>query len=741
MFLLDFEKAYDRVEWNFITMMLEAFSFPRKFCDAVNILLKDALAQIDVNGSLSASFPLSRSIRQGCPLAPALFVIAFEALFYILRDNSFSPVVKGITLPNNEELLNCQFADDTAIFFDARPDNFEALTSKLNLFYSISRVRLSHSKSICLGWDVQPPDWFKGYDFQWGGPHKIVRYLGIPFSIDPSLKDMWSWVKDKIIKKLNKWHNRTLSLAGRIQVCQKILSFYNIYYSSAWMFSNYQILEIQKAIRSFLWSDGKGKKKMHDVKWEWCHVNKLLGGLGLKDLKLQGFALAAKWIFHSLDGNDPSKVLVRRNIERGLPKYAKSWKNLPFSDLVIGNFPVLVQGSTVFRSIWKAWDQVKKFVSNKAFHDDCHLFGERSIWWNLSSSGKPLALSQGCSARHWSSKGISLFADLFEYDKLISWEDLRIKFDLPISQKKTYNMIVKASKDLPSSCHVDSHRFLGCKWTNGTMLSKIKAKNIYNVIGHSETIIDHVNSVWYSTLDTCAWKKHFERLWKGPTEPKIKCFNWLLLLNRLLVSRGIAESDYCKFCRLPETARHILLDYIFAKEIWLMFGITYPMLFTVLEIVTGHIDGLKHDSNLFWKILSSNVLWQIWKCRNEERFQNNPRDLTESFRKLTFFKIFLQVRTTMFIERKKLKRFLKDGYATFFIYEMKGGYAWRDTLNNQRLFENTCKILSQEVKNNSSFSKDTTLMLAQIQEMKCIVWMEGDKGWTAWVDKMNDILH
>ena len=113
-------------------------------------------------------------------------------------------------------------------------------------------------------------------------------------------------------------------MVGRIQVCQKILSSYSIYYSSAWLFNNYQIFEIQKAIRHFLWSDGKRNKKLHAVKWDWFHTDKILGGLGHKDLKIQGIALSTKWIFHSLEGNSPWKVLVRHNIERGCPKKARS---------------------------------------------------------------------------------------------------------------------------------------------------------------------------------------------------------------------------------------------------------------------------------------------------------------------------------------------------------------------------------------------------------------------------------
>ena len=172
--LLDFEKAYDRVEWKFIIMMLQSFGFPPYFCMAVQSLLTDACAQIEINGSISDSFPLSRSIRQGCPLAPALFVIAAEALYYILRDDTLSPEVRGLYLPNNEELINSHLADDTAVFFELTDNNLKNLQIKLDLFCTISGVKISQAKSICLGWTDQPPDWFFQHQFQLrGGDAKI----------------------------------------------------------------------------------------------------------------------------------------------------------------------------------------------------------------------------------------------------------------------------------------------------------------------------------------------------------------------------------------------------------------------------------------------------------------------------------------------------------------------------------------------------------------------------------------
>lgn len=106
MLLLDFEKAYDRIEWGFITQMLDSLGFPVSFCKIVQTLLSDANAVVEVNGLKSDNIILSRSIRQGCPLASALFVLATDAMHYILKDFNLSPKVKGITLPNKEEVIN-----------------------------------------------------------------------------------------------------------------------------------------------------------------------------------------------------------------------------------------------------------------------------------------------------------------------------------------------------------------------------------------------------------------------------------------------------------------------------------------------------------------------------------------------------------------------------------------------------------------------------------------------------------
>ncbi|MCO5590485.1 hypothetical protein L7F22_044455 [Adiantum nelumboides] len=77
---MDLEKAYDRVSWEYILAVVERMGFGELFTGMVKTLFQNASATIQVNGYITESFQLARSIRQGCPLAPLLFAIATDPL-------------------------------------------------------------------------------------------------------------------------------------------------------------------------------------------------------------------------------------------------------------------------------------------------------------------------------------------------------------------------------------------------------------------------------------------------------------------------------------------------------------------------------------------------------------------------------------------------------------------------------------------------------------------------------------
>lgn len=179
------------------------------------MLFKDASAIMDVNGEYSDIIKLGRFIRQGCHLAPFLFILATDDLFYILKTNELGPPLKGIKLPNEDELVLEHFTDDTTLFIILEEENFDNVFNRFIFFCKASGAKISQIKSSIIGWDVNPPPWALSKGWQWVGPHKIVRYLGIPFLVDPSLKEMWKWMYNKIERKHCKWKTHMLSLARR----------------------------------------------------------------------------------------------------------------------------------------------------------------------------------------------------------------------------------------------------------------------------------------------------------------------------------------------------------------------------------------------------------------------------------------------------------------------------------------------------------------------------------------------
>ena len=108
---LDFEKAYDRVDWDFMEGTLLRMGFPNRWIRGVSALYRNAHSSLLFARDGGRRFSISRSVRQGCPIAPFLFLLAFSVFL-----NSQHVNIKGLTLPFADVGIDSEFADDTTLY-------------------------------------------------------------------------------------------------------------------------------------------------------------------------------------------------------------------------------------------------------------------------------------------------------------------------------------------------------------------------------------------------------------------------------------------------------------------------------------------------------------------------------------------------------------------------------------------------------------------------------------------------
>ena len=96
---IDFEKAFDSLEWDFLNKCLELFNFGPDFIRWVNTFYKNVKSCIINNGLCTHYFNVERGVRQGDPLSPYLFVIAVEILAIAVRNQEN---IKGIKISGLE---------------------------------------------------------------------------------------------------------------------------------------------------------------------------------------------------------------------------------------------------------------------------------------------------------------------------------------------------------------------------------------------------------------------------------------------------------------------------------------------------------------------------------------------------------------------------------------------------------------------------------------------------------------
>ncbi|CAE1328699.1 unnamed protein product [Acanthosepion pharaonis] len=144
---LDQSKAFDRVDHRFLEAVLSAAGFGADFRSWIRLLYATSGALVEVNGVRSEPFVLSRSIRQGCPLSPLLYVLALEPFLRKLKAN---PVLRGISLPGaTTSARYSAYADDVSALVSSRAE-IDEVSKEISGYEMVTGARINRDKSVGL---------------------------------------------------------------------------------------------------------------------------------------------------------------------------------------------------------------------------------------------------------------------------------------------------------------------------------------------------------------------------------------------------------------------------------------------------------------------------------------------------------------------------------------------------------------------------------------------------------------
>ena len=310
--LIDFEKAFDHVEYRSLCQVFYYFNFGTNLVKWITILFTDFSLCTTSNGYSSNYFAPTRGLFQGNPISSTGFIIMIELLAIAIRTN---PQIHLVVLDDIKLLLSL-FADYLSIFLPDNICSWNALKSTISKFECSSGLKVNYDKTIvyrigsvrctqAMYYALRKLIWSEGK----------CELLGIKINEDQNkmFHENWAPAFKKAKTLCDIWKMRGLSLIGGITVFNSLVASLFFYKLAVCRIlpENY-LKQIEHLERDFVWQGKKPKialKTLQGIKED--------GGLALCDFKNRDLSFKIQWVF-KLENNSELRALADADMQKSL---------------------------------------------------------------------------------------------------------------------------------------------------------------------------------------------------------------------------------------------------------------------------------------------------------------------------------------------------------------------------------------------------------------------------------------
>ena len=143
------EKAYDKLEWDFLFACLTQMGFHHRWIAWVKECITKVSYSLLINNTSHGLFKPSRGLRQGDPLSPYLFILCMNAFWAALCNLANTPKSGvGVRLSAHSPIIPYLFfADDSLLFCKTSTSACTNLKLVIDKFCQLSGQVINFHKS------------------------------------------------------------------------------------------------------------------------------------------------------------------------------------------------------------------------------------------------------------------------------------------------------------------------------------------------------------------------------------------------------------------------------------------------------------------------------------------------------------------------------------------------------------------------------------------------------------------
>ena len=389
--------------------------------------------------------------------------------------------------------------------------------------------------------------------------NKDINVLGVTVAHEDILEKNFEVLIEKSKKTLKAWFNRGLSLLGKVQVINSLVSSLFVYKMMVMPKIPKKVVKAMENIfREFLWNGKKAK-----ISLKILQIQKSQGGLNLVNLHNKDIALKTSW-----------------------PKILRSESD--YADLVFS----IMRCKTLRHDIWRcsiAPEDVHLLrISNQFWEDvlvswcEYNYYREmrvenQMIWYNsrVKIAGNFVFWKDICV------RGLMYVHQLFENLKFKTYEQVYIEYGLT---KLRYNSIKAALpqdwknffQTNPKSTFIPlpPHTY------DGSLHDSAFSRKVYKFVSDDVLLVHNKYIRWLQDLggdfveSLVDFGLQHQNIFRTTNIPKYRSFQYRLLqralpLNPQLCKWGIKSTSLCEFCgEFKETIIHIMFECKYVQDLW-----------------------------------------------------------------------------------------------------------------------------------------------------------------------------